>query len=112
MPLPRHRHEFVVRPRAEIELLEAAMFYTEYLAEQDWRSDPIHDGNPKSSSSVRDASVLGQPEELEESDGRNKCIAAVKKVQADRSECRTIPRRLCARAIVGGFLEIYSCAGS
>jgi len=92
MPLPRNSDDFVVRPRAEIELLEAAMFYTECLAENDWRSDQIYDGNQKSSPSVRDASVLGQPEERAEPDGRNKRIAAVETVQADRSKC--VPRIL------------------
>jgi len=87
MPLPRNSYDFV--PRAEIELLEAAMFYTEYLAEHDWRSDPVYDGNQKSSPSVRDASVLGQPEERPESEGRDKRIAAVKTVQADRRKCAT-----------------------
>ncbi|XP_029342348.1 uncharacterized protein LOC115033629 isoform X2 [Acyrthosiphon pisum] len=82
MPLPRNSDDFV--PRSEIELLEAAMFYTEYLAEHDWRSDPIYNGNQKSSPSVRDASVFGQPEERAEPDGRDKRIAAVKTVQADR----------------------------
>jgi len=85
MPLPRNSNDFV--PRAEIELLEATMFYTECLAEHDWRSDPIYDGNQKSSPSVRDASFLGQPEERAEPDRRDKRIAAVKTVQADRRKC-------------------------
>jgi len=85
MPLPRNSDDFV--PRSEIELLEAAMFHTECLAEYDWRSNPIYHGNQKSSPSVRDTSFLGQPEERAEPDGRDKRIAAVKTVQADRRKC-------------------------
>lgn len=83
MSLPSHSDGFVFRPRAKIELLEATMFYTECLAEHDWRSDPIYEGNRKSSSSVRYASVLNQSEKRAESDGSDKRIAAVKTVQAD-----------------------------
>jgi len=83
MSLPFYSDGFVFRPRAEIELLEAAMFYTEYLAEHDWRSDPIYDGNRKSSSSVRYASILSQSEKRAESDGRDKRVAAVETVQDD-----------------------------
>jgi len=83
MPLSFHSDGFVFRPRAEIELLEAAMFYTDCLAENNWRSDSIFNGNRKSSSSVWYPSILSQPEKHTEPDGRNKCIAAVKTVQAD-----------------------------
>lgn len=68
------------------------MFYTKCLAEHDWRSNPIYDGHQKSSPSVRDSSVLGQPEERSKPDGRNKRIAAVQTVQADRRKC--VPRNL------------------
>jgi len=102
MPLPGTSDDIVYRPRAEIELLEAAMFYTECLAEHNWRSDPIYDGNQKSSPSLRDSSVFGQPEKRAKPDGRNKRIAAVKTVQADRR--KFVPRilRLSACLIVEG----------
>lgn len=96
MPFSGTSDDIVYRPRAEIELLEAAMFYTECLAEHDWRSDPIYDGNQKSSPSVRDSSVLGQPEERAEPGGRNKRIATVKTVQADRRKCVPCILRLSA----------------